>query len=996
MKRAAVALLVGLLVLALPPAAPAQARLTGADILGTAKDESGAALTGASIIVTSLETGIVRKAVTDARGHCWIAALPPAHYSIAARLTGFRPQVHDDVPLSLGQQAEINFTLRVSRGSAEVIVASDAPALEVGKTAVASVLGRPQIDSLPINGRDFLSFALLTPGVVTDRSPFQGVTAGSGLSFVGQRARSNNIMVDGFDNNEVFWSAVAASYSQEAVQEFQVLTSAYSAELGSASGGVVNIVTRRGTNAFHGNAFLYFRDESLNARDHFEKLDVFGNPVGVPKAPFGQKQWGATLGGPLKKERTFFFLSFERLDVQANNFVTIDPAAATVLRDLGFLVELGAVPYEVATTQLLAKLDHQWSPTRSLTLRGQFSDRTNGSYEPFGGLVARSAGGALERKDWTLSASETDVFGSSWVNEARLQLARGDEAIRSLDPSCGGPCDDAFQGGPSLLVRGVAMVGRNLGLPDSRKVSRVEVGDTLSRSLGSHLVKAGADFIRYFGIERQVPVDFGGRFVFSALPAIPDLVPRPLSALEALEQGLPFIYAQGYGSYRSGGSFSNLSLFMQDEWRVRPRLTLKLGVRYQKEFFPALRHSVSNVGGTVFSYDVPADDNNLAPRIALAFDPNGDRRTSLRAAYGIFFDDQRIGLRNYTRLADGSPNAYRQLFLAFPAAGVAWRAPDHRLQEPTTPYASNVYAMAPGLQTPYAHHASIGLDHAIGKDIAVSASLVYVRGKHLLGTLDYNPRVPSLGTGRRPNDVGGQPGTSASVFQVTDFGETWYRGLLVSVGRRFEGNSQLLVSYTLSRAEDITADQIGLLGVRTDDDGRGRNPDDPAGLPLGFDLLREKGTAPGDQRHRLIVSGLCRLPWDLQLSGTFTLASGRPFTAFAGADLNGDGASTDRARRERTDPTTAVARNTETMPMQANVDARLSKRFKLPRGLAIEAIAEAFNLFDRTNYTEVNNIFGSGPFPDSPARDAQGRVTYGLFNKAQPARQVQLAAKLSF
>jgi hypothetical protein len=994
--QAAVALLVGLLVLVMPPAASAQARLTGADILGTVKDESGAALTGVSVISTSLETGVVRKAVTDTRGQYWIGALPPGHYRIAAQLTGFRPQVHDDVALFLGQQAEVDFTLRVAAGGEDVTVVSEAPALEVGKTAVASVLGRPQIDNLPINGRDFLSFALLTPGVVTDRSPFQGVFAGSGLSFVGQRARSNNIMVDGFDNNDVVWSAVAASYSQEAVQEFQVLASAYSAELGSASGGVVNIVTKRGTNAFHGNAFLYFRDESLNSRDHFEKLDVFGDPVDVPKAPFGQKQWGATLSGPIRKERTFFFLSLERLDVQANNFVTIDPGAATVLRGLGFPVELGAVPYEVATTQLLAKLDHQWSPTQSLTLRGQFSDRANGSYEPFGGLVARSAGGALERKDWTVSASETDVLASSWVNEARLQLARGNEAIRSLDPSCGGACDDAFQGGPTLLVRGVATVGRNLGLPEVRKVNRAEVADTLSRSLGSHLVKAGADFIHYFNTERHVPTDFGGRFQFAALPAIPGLVPRPLSALEALEQGLPSIYAQGYGAYRVGDSSSNLSLFVQDEWRVLPRFTLRLGLRYQKEFFPALHHSVSNLGGTTLSYDVPDDDNNLAPRIALAFDPKGDRRTSLHAAYGIFFDDQRMGLRIFTRLADGSPNGYRQLFLSFPAASVAWRAPDHRLPEPTTPYASAVYAMAPGLRTPYAHHASIGLDHAIGKDMAVSASLVYVRGKHLLGTLDYNPLVASLGAGRRPNDVGGLPGTSASVFQLTDFAETWYRGLLVSVSRRFKGNSQLLVSYTLSKAEDITPDQIGLQGVRADDDGRGRNPDDPAGLPLGFDPLHEKGTAPGDQRHRLVVSGLCRLPWDFQFSGIFALASGRPFTAYAGVDLNGDGASRDRARRERTDPTTTVARNTETMPMQANVDARLSKRFTLPRGLAIEAIVEAFNLFDRTNYTEVNNIFGPGPFPDSPARDAQGRVTYGLFNKAQPPRQVQLAAKLSF
>jgi hypothetical protein len=728
----------------------------------------------------------------------------------------------------------------------------------------------------------------------------------------------------------------------------------------------------------HGGAFGYFRDDALNARDHFEKFDVYGHPIDVPKAPFSQRQWGATLGGPLRAEKTFFFLSFEKLDASANNFVTIDPAAATVFRDEGFPMTLGAVPYRVASTQFLARVDHQWSAARRLSLRGQVSDRTNGNVVPFGGTVAESAGAILQRKDWSLSASETDVFGSGLVNEARMQFGRGDQSIRSLD--CGGPCDGPFEGGPQVAVRGVGTVGRAGTIPDSSTLDRFQVGDTLSRSVGAHLVKIGANVIRYFDGERQVPSFFGGTYQFTGL--------------EDLEAGRPSAYNRGYGAYTVGESSTNLSMFAQDEWRIGPRVTLKGGLRYQKEFFPALSHTVPIPGGTTFTYDVPPDNDNVAPRLAVAFDPKGAGRTSLHAAYGLFFEDQRLALRPFATLNTGGADGFRQITLNATGApgrtaADAWNDPDHTFPEPTTPYASAMYVMSPRLQTPCTHQASLGFEQALGRNVTFTADFVYVRGRHLVGLLNYNPLVKALGPGRRPGDVDGRRGTSGSVFQFTDYGETWYRGLLVSVGKRPGGRSQWLVSYTLSKAEDTTPDQFGLL-VRTDDDGLGRNPADLTGLPLGFNPLREKGAAPGDQRHRLVGSGLYRLPWDIQVSGIVTVASGRPFTPFASFDFNGDGLLFDRARRDPADPATAVVRGSETMPMQANVDARLSRRFSLGKGVALEAIVEAFNLFDRTNYVEVNDAFGPGSFPSQPL------PTYGLYNKALPPRQVQLALRLTF
>jgi len=276
--------------------------------------------------------------------------------------------------------------------------------------------------------------------------------------------------------------------------------------------------------------------------------------------------------------------------------------------------------------------------------------------------------------------------------------------------------------------------------------------------------------------------------------------------------------------------------------------------------------------------------------------------------------------------------------------------------------------------------------------------VIYARGKHQIGTIDYNPVIPALGANRRPNDIGGVAGTSASVLQYSDFGETWYRGLTVTAQKRYSRGSQFLVSYTLSKSEDNSTDfQSAFI---PESNGSGRNPADPTGLPIGFNPDLEKGPAVWDQRHRLVVSGLYQLPAAVQVAAIVSAASGRPFTPLAGADLNGDGnggaAPPDRARRNPVDITTSVGRNSETLPKQVTVDARLSRRFHVARNLFIEPMFEVFNLFNRTNYADVNNVFGVGTFPDSPLRDAQGRVTYGRFTLAQPPRQIQLAAKLSF
>jgi hypothetical protein len=962
----------------------AQARLTAADLQGTVMDESGGVLPGVTITATAAATNQSRTGMTGKDGRYYIGALPPGLYTVTAELAGFAPQQRKDVRFSIGQLADINFTMRPGASEA-IVVSAAAPLVDTAQTSVSSVVGQEQIDTLPTNGRNFLSFTVITPGVTTDRTPQQGASATSGLSFGGQRARSNNIMVDGVDNNDPIVGAVRATFSQEAIQEFQVLTNSYSAEFGKASGGVVNIITRSGTNETRGSVFEFFRDDSLNAKGHFEKLNH------QEKAPFHQNQYGFTVGGPVRRDQTFYFVSAEKLGTEASSFVTIDPAAAALLNANGFPVQLGNVPYEVESDNYLAKIDHQWSPAHSLTTRANYAKLLNEFIEPFGGITARSRGAVQHRTDWAIAASQTDAFSSRWINELRGQFAKEDQLIESLDPNCGGPCgSDNFKGGPTVEIVGVASVGRQRFTPQPRHNKRYQLKDTVSFFSGTHSMKTGFDFNVVKTSFTALPLHFGGRYIFAALPAIPALgIPAPITALQAFAAGLPAAYVQGYGTSGDDYNDPDIAVFIQDDWNVTDKLVVKAGLRYQRQWQYDIPFTVGIPGGT-YTYKLPDDTNNFGPRVSVAFDPAGDGRSSLHAAWGLFFDNQLLSNAQIGNGIDG--RTLRTLVARVPASITPWRSPGHKGAEPTTPYPSLVISPDPGLETPYSRQAAVGYDRAIGRNFSAAINALWVRGKNQIGTIDYNPVVPALGAGRRPNDVNNVPGTSASILQYTGFGETWYKGLTLSLNKHLADNYQFLVSYTFSKAEDTSTDfQSAFIAMNN---GRGRDPNNLTGLPIGFDPLSERGAATHDQRHRFVLSGMYQFPWQVQFSTIVTAASGRPYTPLIGADANGDGDGgafpSDRARTTPTDATTSVRRNSETMKGQFIVDTRLSKHFTFGGTRGFDAIVDVFNLLDRTNFTEINNIFGPGAFPANPV------PTYGTYTEALPGRQIQLAAKVTF
>ena len=874
--------------------------------------------------------------------------------------------------------------------------------------------GRPAADreACPSTAATSSASPSSRPGVTTDRTPQQGASATSGLSFGGQRARSNNIMVDGLDNNDPIVGAVRATFSQEAIREFQVLTNSYSAEFGKASGGVVNIVTKSGTNELHGNAFFYFRDESLNAKDHFEKFDVFGSAGRPRQGALRPEAVGRPpSAAPSRKDKTFFFLSFEKARHRRQQLRQHRPA-----RRRPCCARTGS-RWSWATCPTTSRPRSSWPrsttsgpPTTAWSLRGNYADTTNENIEPFGGIVARSRGAVQLRTDWAVSASQTDILSPRWVNEARVQFARQDQKINSLDPNCGGPCDSQRRrAGRRSRSPAWPASGRQRFTPQPRTqrphpahghAQLLRRAATASRPASTSTTSTTQS--------TALPLHFGGRYIFQ-------LAARPMPGASGCRRAdLPPSQALSArparrlrpGLRRSGRSYryKDVSLFVQDEWRVTRKLTLKPGLRYQRQFWPTTSdYTVSNVGGTPLTYDFPQDNNNFAPRVAVAFDPTGSGKTSLHAAYGLFYDNQIIAIAGRSATAStAARTACGRWSRASPPASPPGARPATGSRSPPAPYPEpgDLARSRPGDARTRTRRRS-GFDRALGADLFALRQL-RLRARQATSsapsttTRSCPPSAPDGG----PTTWAACAGTSASVLQYTSFGETWYKGLTVALSKRFSQPLRSSSPRTRSpRRRTTPPTSRARSSCRTT--GAAANPADPTGLPLGFDSDSERGPATHDQRHRFVVSGLYQFPWDVQLSTIVTAASGRPFNAARGRRPQ-------RRRRRRRLPVRPRAaqprRSREQRRPQQRDHAGPVHRGRAAeqdgsasaRRAALDVIVEAFNLLDRTNFSEINNIFGRGAFPGQPQRDAQGRVTYGLYEQALPPRQIQLAAKVSF
>ena len=649
-------------------------------------------------------------------------------------------------------------------------------------------------------------------------------------------------------------------FSQEAVREFQVVTNSYSAEFGKASGGVVNIITKSGTNTPSGNAFFFFRDSALNSKSYFERFTPAGDPITRDKAPYGQEQFGATFGGPIQKDRTFIFGSYERLDIDASNFVVIDDTtpvllfgqpigtAAGILRAAGFPVETGDVPYAVQSNQLLVKVDRHLTANHQGSLRYNYADALNENIEPWGGLVARSRGAVRDSVDNMLAASHMAVLSSKIVNELRVQFARRDQTVDSLDPNCNGPCVGEDQGGPTLEILGVASVGRNRFVPQPRLNDRYQVLETFSFFRGKHQWKAGLEYNYVNHKVQALPLHFGGRYLFQPLPAIPGLVQAPITGIQALALGLPAAYIQGYGNSSATYGYSDLSLFAQDDWRLSDNLTVKLGVRYQNQFWPSRLYNTPGVQDT---YAVPPDNNNIAPRVAVSWRPAGSAKTSLRGSYGIYYDNLVTGAPGIAYIINGAEGV-RTLVSRFPASIAAWNAPGHKLPEP----AGGTVPSLGDLPRPGAENvirASL-FGWSRSRAAAPHPHVGQLRGRPRFQSARDDRLQPARRRARRRTTAARCRGPGGHV-RIRSSGTRRSARLVRrpdAVGRKTAGPS-LSISrelYALEGGRHIHGFSECLHSGKTmDSDGIHRTP---TACQIGFDPDSERGPSLQDQRHHLV------------------------------------------------------------------------------------------------------------------------------------------------
>lgn len=679
-----------------------QASVSTAELRGQVTDQAGAAVAGATVTVTDVTKGTTRSANTDEDGLYVILALQPSTYNLKVEAQGFAPKTLTDIKLDVGQLANVPVQLSVGGVQAEVsVVATNEAAIDLERTKQSTVISEAQIDNLPINRRNYLDFALLTPGVtdsdnINDSSDFRvAQTPQTGLSFGGNNGRGNSILVDGAsaDTNS---GAARDVVPQEGVQEFQVNRNSYDAEFGGASGGIVNIVSKTGSNDFHGSLFGYFRDEKFDARNVFDF-----DPEG--QSPFSRQQYGGSIGGRLARDKTFFFVALERLDEERTTFVNLlndrsifgitasqnalfnflgaTPFAplATGLRNsltttnFPGTVQLfedasGQFPFDENRTVFSARIDHTFSTRNSGYLRFNVAD-SHTENSAAGALNAISRGRTIDTLTGGVLGSQTHFFSPVTINEAKAQVSYLRNDVISNDLV-----------GPEINIEGFGNFGRDIFLPSEAIERRYEFSDNLALVRGSHTFKLGGQ-TQAIDNSSNSQTFFGGRFNFgTALPLItlvpaanraaligllrtsggalgadlgggspalcpspglagcpnniPDVLDAPITSLQAFNLGLPIVYQQGFGESGFNSWTYRHGLYIQDTWKVRPNFTLNLGLRYYVED-P--------------DFFVAEDKDNIQPRLGFSWDPFNKGRTVIRGGYGIFtgqIDSQIVNVVN--------------------------------------------------------------------------------------------------------------------------------------------------------------------------------------------------------------------------------------------------------------------------------------------------------------------------------------------------------------
>jgi hypothetical protein len=936
-----------------------------AQIAGSVTDSGGGVVPGASVTAKNQETGISRTSVTDTAGAYRLPALPPGRYAITVELVGFASETRPDITLVIDQTANINFTLKPAAIEEALTVTGESPIVDTSRSDISTSVSTDQIQSLPVASRRWIDLAMLTPGVSQDaiRGRFYPGTVNIGA---GTREYSNAYYVDGVNNTWAEMGEPRQNFAMDSIREFKVSTSNYKAEYGLATGGLLTVVSKAGTNDTRGSGFLFFRDKALTARTYFE----------TEKPPFKRYQYGGSLGGPIIRDKTHYFFSVERTD---------EDVPFTVFTNNIWPDYDGTYLSEQVRWVYTAKVDHQLNSSQSLFFRYA----KEGEYRPYitsGGIVAPSAGFDFE------PPRTSAVLGHTWVmNDRLLNDFRFQYAFASGDVEMPGSHTRWSPG--DFSADRLAFCTPQFSYPTLRTGScnsqmgpewRFQFKDDVSYLMrdwgGTHQWKFGFDY-SYIDFQHDSTGGYTGNWTF----------PKDQVYNANDPSTWPVQYTDSLPNY-ADVPVHHFSTYVQDDWDIAPGFVLNLGLRWDlqvgtfNEDVPALMAKIEKKLGPGFGYPIPVpffdsdpitgssveergDWNNFGPRVGFAWDPFRDGRTNVHAGYGMFYDNIRH-LQNFSELR--WPQS-KQIIIRNPSF------PDPFLGRPRELFISvappNMNQLSNDMVNPYAHQYSAGVTQMLARVFAASVDFTLVQRYSDQDTID--PNLPDQVTRVRP-----YPQFARVSFRQSSSDNT-YKALLLKLEKRMASNYQFLVSYTLSKADDSAIRNV-------------------AAETYGY--VRIDSPAVADRRHRVVMSGTVQFPYGIQFSAIGDLRSSLPFNATTLLDLNNDGYTNDNApgvgyrtacrnleidavngfRTSRGLP--AVSVDNIACPGFANLDLRLTKSFRIGSH-QLELLAQLFNVFDRPNFAIPQDNIASALF---------GQVTQIMENIKAPSRQVEIALRYQF
>jgi hypothetical protein len=921
--------------------AAAQESINYASLSGRVTDPTGAVIQGAQVSARQTDTNLTATMVTDREGRFRFPYLRVGPYEITIRQQGFADATRA-VSLTVGGAFDVPVSLAVGTIGDTVTVSGETTVIEAARSQIAGTVSEPEVRALPMNGRNFLELALLVPGVSptnvggTQLFPETSAIPGVSLSVGSQRNLSNNFIVDGLSANDDAAALSGMPYGVDAIEQFQVVTSGGQAELGRALGGYVNVVTKSGTNVMRGDVYGYFRDDSMNAR----------NALASATLPMNQKQYGASVGGPIFRDRTFYFGNVEQRRLDQSGLVAIlsevVPVINARLAATGYQgppVVTGVYPNPVHTTNVLAKVDHQFNGRDLFGVRYSLYDVTSSNSRGAGGLNAPSASAGLDNIDQTVALSNTLTLTTNTVNETRVQMAHSDLKAPPTDPI-----------GPAVSIAGIAAFGTSSGSPVRRVNTMVQVVNSLSHQRGAHALRAGFDFL-YNDDTITYPRSVRGAYSFSSLA----------NFLAGVYTSTGF--TQTFGESVVSQTNPNLGLYAQDEWRAGGGLTINAGLRYDLQFIES----------------ITTDTGNVSPRVGFAWSPFADRRTIVRGSAGLFFD--RVPLRAVANALLSAGNTsdlanLRQIGVTLaPLQAGSPTFPNILSGVVPSVTLVNLTTMDRDMQNAHSRQASAEIERQIGEWSTVSVGYQYLRGLNLIISINQNvPTCVAAGTnnGCRPNPA------YANNNQYSPEAESVYHGLHVSFVQRPRRWAGFRVSYTFSKSMNNVGENFF------------SSPIDPT------DLSKDWGRSDDDQRHRLVVHASLNSPtgpatttWqrishDFTLSGILQTYSALPFNITSGVNTIQGTPGRPIVDGE------FIPRNSGVGSTFFTAGARLSRSFRLGGRARVDGLVEVFNLTNHRNNLTRNTNFGPGAYPTSPA------PTYGQITAVGDPRSVQLGVRFKF